>query len=227
MIFNNIMSQRFLVTMALLVATTLATAQTGKPVPSVSPQSGKAVQTKQTVVEPTSFMDVAFDRPFFESKPKCEGLETFFDYVDAAAAKSLPIGGCAYYQENEGRISAARLMINAGESISTQIEVAHDEGRKPSRMSGNFERNSWAFVRAAFVQRYGAPSKRVQRQMQNAFGVLVDVEDLTWNWPSVMVFASSAGNLTQGGFTVITGSTLSDWRKSNQKSTVSDVAKKL
>ena len=227
MIWNNITNQRFLVPMALLVASTPAAAQTSKSVPNVSAQPRHAVQTKQTVVEPTSFMEVAFDRPFFESKPKCDGFETFFDCVKAAADKRLPSGGCAYYHENEGRISSARLIINAGESITTQIEVTHDEGRKPSRMSGDFERDNWAVLRTAFVQRYGAPSKRVQRQMQNTFGAVVDVEDLTWDWPSTMVSATSAKNLTQGSFTVVTGSTLSDWRKSNQKSSASDIAKKL
>ena len=227
MILENITSQRFLVPMALLVASTLAAAQTNKPVPKVSAQSRQSVQTKQTVVEPTSFMEVAFDRPFFESKPKCDGLETFFDYIKAAAAKQLPSGGCAYYHENEGRISAARLIVNAGESITTEIAVTHDEGRKPTRISGDFDRDTWAVVRTAFVQRYGAPSTRAQRQMQNAFGLVIDVEDLAWDWPSTMVFATSAKNLTQGSFTVITGSALADWRKSNQKSSATDIAKKL
>ena len=227
MILDNIMNQRFLIPMAFLVASSLAAAQTNKPVPKVSAQPRQAIQIKQTVVEPTSFMEVAFDRPLFESKPKCDGLETFFDYIKASAAKQLPSGGCAYYHENEGRISAARLIVNAGESITTEIAVTHDEGRKPTRMSGDFERDNWAAVRTAFVQRYGAPSTRAQRQLQNAFGVVINVEDLAWDWSSTMVLATSAKSLTHGSFTVITGTALADWRKSNQKSSESDIAKKL
>ena len=227
MIRRSVANQRLWVPIALLVVSTLAAAQTNKPVSKASAQARQTVQTRQVVVEPTSFMDIAFDRLFFESKPKCAGLETFFDYVKAAAAKQLPSGGCAYYQENEGRISAARLMINSGESITSEIEVTHDEARKPTRMSGDFERDNWGVVRAAFVQRYGAPSKRAQRQMQNAFGVVIDVEDLTWEWPTTLVSATNAKSTTQGSFTVNTGNTLSDLRKSNQKSSASDIAKKL
>ena len=213
--------------MALIVASTLAIGQASKPAPRASTQTKEAAQAKKIVVEPTSFMEMAFDRPFFESKPKCGGLESFIDYVKASAAKQLPNGGCAYYHENEGRISSARLVVNAGESITTEIEVTHDEARKPTRMNGDFERADWAVVRTAFVRRYGEPSQRVQRQMSNAFGLVIDVEDLTWDWSTTVVYATSAKNITQGSFTVITGSTVSEWRKSNQKSTASDIAKKL
>ena len=227
MILGSNTKTRFWVAIALVAASTITTAQTSKPVARGSAQPQDGIQAKKTSLEPTSFMEIAFDRPIFESKPKCDGLETFIEYVKAAAAKQLPSGGCAYYQENEGRISAARLIINAGESISTEVGVVHDEGRKPIRMSGDFERDNWNVVRTALLQKYGAPSKRVQRQIQNALGVVTDAEDLTWDWPSIVISATSAKNFTQGSFLIVKGSALSDWRKSNQNSSASDIAKKL
>ena len=81
----------------------------------------------------------------------------------------------------------------------------------------SFKPTDFAALRVAFVERYGAPTSRDERQLQNRMGATFTNEILTWNGEKVRIRLNRYGSKLDSGNATIT--TVEEDRRQNEEAT--------